>query len=1148
METVSPCPFCKKRVGDGRPRQDHSPEKPQSICMMMPSRSDHLVLTAKLQGEPVRIMIDSGANRSYASLRLGSKLAQDKRKNDEPYPLTMADGKPVDQDGGWIRNELRDVQLTLGQHTERLTLDIVNIKYDIILGMSWLRLHNPTVNWQTRILEFPNCSHGRKPGDRSSPKVPIAKAIWVRPQGRMLAGTSVELPSEYQDFEDLFKEKEGEAALPEHKPWDHEIPIEDGKTPNHYGGLIPLSKKEEDFLKEYIEKHLAKGFIRPSKSSVAHGVLFAPKKDGSLRPCIDYRKLNAITKKNRYPLPRIDELQDRLIGAKWFTAIDIRDAYYRIRMKEGEEWKTAFRTRFGLYEYQVMPFGLTNAPASFQELINDTLREYLDTFVLAYLDDVLIFSTDYKSHVQHVRLVLQKLREKDLPVKLSKCEFHKHSISFLGYTVSDQGLGPDPKKVESVKEWPVPTNVKEVQAFLGIMNYYRKFIEGFSRIAQPLTELTKKDAMFAWSNDCKEAFKELGRALVTAPILTIFDPEQEAILETDASDYAIGACLAQKGPDGKNKTVAYYSRKMTGPELNYDIHDKELLAVVEALREWRVYLEGSKHPVQIYTDHKNLLYWTTTKQLNRRQVRWAETLASYNFKINHVRGTENARADALSRRPDYLEGSKPEAASVLQWDRDKLIYKPGNPEVLAHVEIQLTEQQKRDVIKDRHDQKMAGHQGINKTMELITRDFQWPGLRQDVTSYINQCDTCAKAKHSRHKPYGKLQIPALPEQAWSSVALDFITKLPLSREPLTGVEYDSILVIVETLTKYVYLEPYKEASTAEDLAYIFNKVVIARHGIPDKITSDRDKLFTSQFWQSLMDQMGTKQKLSTAYHPQTDGQTERTNQTIEQYLRCYLNYEQNNWVPLLPMAQFAFNNSAAVTGISPFYANYGKHPEIAREPKGLKPMSEKAQVSVQKIQELHSQLKGDLEFISKKTARHANEKRSEGPDLEEGGMVYLLRRNIKTKRPSDKLDHTKLGPFKIKEKLGPVTFKLELPEHMRIHPVFHIALLEPAPANARRGPTHIDEETQEPRYDVHFIMGHKLVKDERHYLIHWKGYQHSEDTWEPEEHLTQDLVRDYHRDLAETSPCPARPKRGPHPTKRLLEARRNETPPSRPRP
>ena len=284
--------------------------------MMMSTRSDHLVLIATLQNESVRIMLNSEANRSYASLRLGSKLAQQRRKKDEPYPLTMADGKPVDHDNGQIWNELRDIQLTIGQHTERISLDIVNIKYNIILSISQLKIHNLTVNQQTRILKFPNCSHGTKVGDRSSPNISIAKAIQVRPQGRILASTSMELPSEYQDFEDLFKKKKGETALPKHKPQDHEIPIEDGKTPNHYRELIPLSKKEEDFLKDYIEKHLAKGFIQPSKSSIAHGVLFAPKKNRSLRPCIDYRKLNAITKKNRYPLPRIDELQNRLIEAK----------------------------------------------------------------------------------------------------------------------------------------------------------------------------------------------------------------------------------------------------------------------------------------------------------------------------------------------------------------------------------------------------------------------------------------------------------------------------------------------------------------------------------------------------------------------------------------------------------------------------------------------------------------------------------------------------------------------------------------------------------------------------------------------------------------------------------------------------------------
>jgi Reverse transcriptase (RNA-dependent DNA polymerase)/Retroviral aspartyl protease len=421
-----------------------------------------MVLTAELEGEEVRVMLDSGANQSYASYEMGEKLWTQRRRKKIPYPLTMADGSPVAFNDGKVTDELYDVQLDIAGHQETLSLDITNLKYDIVLGMTWLQRHNPMIDWTARTLKFPLCSHGTKLGDRSSPKVPIARAIWVRPQGSTLDSTNEELPPEYQEFEDLFKEKVGAAALPEHKPWDHEITFEEGKYPTHYSGIIPLSKKEEDFLKNYIKTHLEKGYIRPSKSDIAHGVLFVPKKDGTLRPVIDFRKLNAITKKNRYPLPRIDELQDRLLGAKFFTKIDVRDAFYRVRMKEGEEFKTAFKTRFGLYEYQVMPFGLTNAPATFQKLINDTLKEYLDEFALAYLDDVLIFSKTYEEHVEHVRKVLTKLKEKDLPAKLSKCEFHKRTVTFLGYVVTQDGLSPDPEKVRAIEEWPEPEDVNGI--------------------------------------------------------------------------------------------------------------------------------------------------------------------------------------------------------------------------------------------------------------------------------------------------------------------------------------------------------------------------------------------------------------------------------------------------------------------------------------------------------------------------------------------------------------------------------------------------------------------------------------------------------------------------------------------------------------
>jgi hypothetical protein len=317
----------------------------------------------------------------------------------------------------------------------------------------------------------------------------------------------------------------------------------------------------------------------------------------------------------------INKLYNRLRGAIFFTYLDIRGAYNLIRIKEGEEWKTAFRTRYGLYKYRVMPFGLTNAPASCQRLVNNTLHKYLDIFVVAYLDNILIYSKTETEHIEHIRQVLAKLAIVPLLLEPEKCEFHKEEVIFLGFIVGRNGIYIDPIKVNAVLTWPRPTTVKEVQSFLGFANFYRRFIQGYSAIAKPLSELTKKDIKFEWTEEATKAFEELKSRFTTAPILTTFDPERQIILETDALDFAIGVCLGQLDEAGKLKPVAYYLRKMTPAELNYDIYDKELLAIVVAFEQWRVYLEGLKYKVQVWTDHKNLTSFTTTKILNRRQVR-----------------------------------------------------------------------------------------------------------------------------------------------------------------------------------------------------------------------------------------------------------------------------------------------------------------------------------------------------------------------------------------------------------------------------------------------------------------------------------------------------------------------------------------------
>lgn len=491
------------------------------------------------------------------------------------------------------------------------------------------------------------------------------------------------VPKEYHRFKEIFREKI-EDALPKHQPWDHEINLKPDTEPR-FGPLYPMSEKELQAMREYLDLLLKKGYIRPSQSSAGSPVLFVPKPGGKLRLCVDYRSLNDITIKDRYPLPRIDELRDRLSGARFFTKLDLRDGYHLIRIKEGHEWKTAFRTRYGLYEYLVMPFGLTNAPATFQALVNHVLREYLDRFCTAYLDDILIYSETLEEHKEHVSKVLQKLLEYSLSVKPEKCTFHAQKVKFLGFIIEPGKVVMDPRKVEDILKWPEPRNVKEVQAFLGFANFYRRFIERYSHIADPLIRLTRKDTSFAWKEPQQEAFDQLKRAFVEAPVLIMFDPDKPLYLETDASDYAIGATLSQPDDKGRLHPIAYYSRKMSPAELNYEIHDKELLAIVTAFKEWRHYLEGANYEITVYSDHKNLGYFTTTKILNRRQVRWAEQLAPFYFKIHYRKGNENGKADALSRRADHVEG-KPELSPAVLRQNDNGTLGPNRPQIIEELD------------------------------------------------------------------------------------------------------------------------------------------------------------------------------------------------------------------------------------------------------------------------------------------------------------------------------------------------------------------------------------------------------------------------------------------------------------------------------
>lgn len=412
------------------------------------------------------------------------------------------------------------------------------------------------------------------------------------------------VPSEYHEFLPTFSKKLAE-TLPAHRPYDHKINLEKGFTPP-FGPVYSCSVKELETLKEWLEDNLRKGFIRASSSPAGSPVIFVKEKDGTLRVCVDYRGLNAGTIKNRYPLQLIQETLRRLQKAKYFTKLDIWGPYNLLRMAAGDEWMTAFRTRYGLFESLVMPFGITNGPADWQHFINDVLRPFLDIFCTAYLDDILIYSDTLEEHQHHVKQVLQALTDAGLAIKPEKCEFHKTSVEYLGLIITTNGTEMDPKKVATVSEWPTPENVKDVQGFLGFPNFYRRFINGYSKIVSPMTALTRKDTPFVWSPTCQEAFDALKAAFTSTPILRHFDYERDIVVKTDASNFVCAGVLSQYDDDGVLHPVAYYSKKHSPAECNYEIYDKELMAIVRAFKEWRPHLEGTKNPIQVLSDHKNL--------------------------------------------------------------------------------------------------------------------------------------------------------------------------------------------------------------------------------------------------------------------------------------------------------------------------------------------------------------------------------------------------------------------------------------------------------------------------------------------------------------------------------------------------------------
>ena len=941
--------------------------------------------------------------------------------------------------------------------------------------------------------------------------------------------------------------------LPPEREVSHSIPLIPGARPV-FKPMFRYSPRELEAMKKEITKLLQQGLIEPSNSPWGAPLMLVPKKTpGQFRCVVDWRLLNSQTVRNAYPLPRVDDLFDKLHGITCMSSCDLLSGYFQIRISEEDRPKTAFRTPFGSYQFKVLGQGLTNAPAVFQQTINSVFRDKgLGDYVLIYLDDLLIISKTPEEHLQHIESVLQTLKDANLFACLEKCHFNQAEVEFLGHIVSAKGIAVDPKKVQVVKDWPRPTNTKELRSFLGLANYFRKFIQGYSKLVAPLTKLTQDGTNWKdpdiWSSACQDAFDAVKRCLTEAPVLAAPDFTKPFEVVCDASVSALGAVLLQEG-----RPVAFESKKLTSAEYNYSTTEQELLAVVHALTKWRCYLEGTHFTV--VTDHCPNTFFSTKPLLSRRQARWSELLQQYDFTWVYRPGRNNV-ADPLSRMPHpdcnhvcfaalsgatcnsgYL-GAVDTATPIAtissplvqlvregykedQWFADRSNLKHlSNMDGLWYKDkclvIPNIAKLKDMVLKEAHDSVYAGHFGLHKTLKLVARQFWWPHLKQDIASYVAGCDACQRNKSAHIKPAGPLKPLPIPDGKWDVVSVDFVVQLPKTKSG-----YDAICVFVDKLTKMVHLCPTTTDIGAEGTAKLFMQNVWRLHGLPHTLISDRGTQFTSKLFSEVCAHLGVQQALSSAFHPQSDGQTERANRVMEEVLRHYVNPTQDDWDEYLPCVEFAINNSVHMgTQQTPFFLNYGVHPStpLSRMTPALRSAVKAAAVpfAAKFTDDMHNAVakaKQCLEAAQQRAKAYADTKRSP-VSVKVGDQVLLSTKNIAIKHNgSAKLMPKWIGPFTIIKQVNEVAFKLELPSVLsRLHPVFHASLLKPYTEGGRVQPPPLPElsEDGELEYEVEQILGHRKSGRTMQYLIKWLGYGHEHNEYVPAKNLNcPELLQEY---------------------------------------
>lgn len=858
--------------------------------------------------------------------------------------------------------------------------------------------------------------------------------------------------------------------------------IDTGNCPPVSVPLRRYAEAERSQIAKQVTEMLDAGIIRPSTSSWAAPVVLVKKTNGTLRFCVDYRELNKVTAPDCFPLPRIDDTIDAVRRGKFFSSLDLRAGYWQIHVTECDRPKTAFRTPSGLYEFNRMPFGLTTAPSSFQRAMNTVLGNLKGHECVVYLDDVLVIGATWEEHMANLDKVLLTLFKAGFRLNREKCHFGLTSVSYLGYVINQDGVRAMPEKIEAIKKFPMPRNLKELQSFLGLTSYLRKFIPNFATTAAPLTQLLRKHVPFEWKPDHSAAVENLKVQLAGCPALCHFHDDWETEVHTDASRVGLGAVLVQRDPSGIEHVIAYASRKLSDAETKYHSNELECLAVVWSVDDkFRHYLYGRRFT--IVTDNTAIMWMFSKQQLKHKFARWILTLQDYTYSVRHRPGLYNRVADALSRNPVRSTSAHDQDHWILFSHQDLNKAQREDPDILAIIEslerdpcssayrqrflihegslyrrhwspqepqerllAVVPSEQRSTILQAMHDAPEGGHVGQRATLRKVLERFWWPKMHSGIRNYVAGCQTCQQYKNLPGSMPGELTPIPPPDHIFHTIGIDHVGVLPRT---LKGNRY--VLVAVDYLSKYVEVQAVPTLSTQHVIDFLQEKFQW-RHGLPEKLISDRGTSFTSKRLAAFLQKTGVHHHYSSAYHPQTNGLTERTNQTLLSRLRPFVSSIEDgraDWDEHLLAAAFAINTSVQTsTQLTPHEIVYGEMPKVPMVPNlklSLPPIMQDSRAD--RLRKLRHTARTNIEIAQKCQKRNYDRSHRKATPLSIGDDVWV-RRGGNPVGLGRKFYSKYVGPYKIIERLGDNTFRVAsvsagLDRRQRNNFAVHVSRLKP---------------------------------------------------------------------------------------------------------